>query len=303
MRQRYLAYGSNMCRDQMRDRCPAAEAAEAVLLEGWRFIINRDGWATLLPCTAARAHGLVWQLTPPCEAALDSYEGVETNDYRRAFLPVGDSDALVYFATEDRPGFPRPGYLERILAGATLLGLPAAYLGELGAWAAAVTPALAAWAVAGFALPPHSIHGPDHWLRVLENGRALAALTPGADPAVVELFALLHDSQRLDDDSDPGHGERAARCVRALPGLGLDARRTALLAEACARHEKGEVSADPTIGCCWDADRLDLSRLHRRPLARLLSTSAARDPMLQAAAWQRGLNRAGTPDLAPHWGL
>ena len=137
---------------------------------------------------------------------------------------------------------------------------------------------------------------PGHWLRVLENGRTLAAATPGADPALVELFALLHDSRRLDEDGDRGHGERAAAYVRDSRGEGmldLGSERVALLAAACARHEMGEVSADPTIGCCWDADRLELARLGRRPIARLLSTAAALDPGIQAAAWQRGIDRCG----------
>ena len=129
------------------------------------------------------------------------------------------------------------------------------------------------------------IHGTGHWLRVLENGRTLAAATPGADPALVELFALLHDSRRHDEAGDPGHGERAAAFVRALAAEGaleLGPERVALLAAACARHERGEVSADPTIGCCWDADRLELARLGRRPIARLLSTVIARDPAIQS---------------------
>lgn len=40
-------------------------------------------------------------------------------------------------------------------------------------------------------------HGARHWLRVRTNGLALADATPDADREVIELFALLHDSQRL----------------------------------------------------------------------------------------------------------
>jgi hypothetical protein len=52
------------------------------------------------------------------------------------------------------------------------------------------------------------IHGYPHWVRVRENGLHLAGMT-GADPAVVELFALLHDSRRHNDAWDPKHGPRA----------------------------------------------------------------------------------------------
>jgi hypothetical protein len=47
------------------------------------------------------------------------------------------------------------------------------------------------------------------------------------------------------------------------------------------------VSDDPTIGACWDADRLNLWRLGRRPDDRLLSTDTARDPA--TIRWAREL--------------
>jgi hypothetical protein len=137
---RYLAYGSNLCAEQMARRCPAAVPGEVVRLEGWRFGINRDGFATLLPRPGAVAWGLIWQLTPVCEAALDTYEGVETGEYRKVAWQVGAAPALVYLAAEERPGAPRAGYLERILAAAAARGLPDAYLAELGSWASAVQP-------------------------------------------------------------------------------------------------------------------------------------------------------------------
>ena len=139
----YLAYGSNLCTDQMARRCPAAQPGEVVRLEGWRFIINREGFATLLPAAGALAWGLVWQLTPACEATLDTYEGVESGEYRKVEWRVGGMPTLVYLAAEERFGPPRPGYLERILAAAAGWGLPPAYVAELASWAGATeaTPA------------------------------------------------------------------------------------------------------------------------------------------------------------------
>jgi uncharacterized protein len=46
----------------------------------------------------------------------------------------------------------------------------------------------------------------------------------------------------------------------------------------------GQVADDPTIGACWDADRLNLWRVGKTPDPRLLSTAAARDPDLIAEA-------------------
>jgi uncharacterized protein len=160
--------------------------------------------------------------------------------------------------------------------------------------------------LSGYRLPLAGVHGPAHWLRVLVNGRALAALTPDADAEVVGLFAMLHDSRRVNESTDPQHGERAADFVRQLASRGLlpiEGPRIIVLAAACARHELGEVTDHATIGCCWDADRLELSRLHRRPQADLLSTEAALEPDVQAAAWVRGVDGEVDPALAKEWGL
>lgn len=167
-------------------------------------------------------------------------------------------------------------------------------------------PPLAALILRRYRLPLDGVHGPAHWLRVRANGLALAARTAGADAVVVELFALFHDAEREDEGHDPGHGERAAALVRlfvAEDRLRLDPARLDLLAAACARHEHGEISADPTIGCCWDADRLDLARLDRRPKAHLLSTRAAQAADIQAEAWRRGRNWQHDAAGARAWGL
>jgi uncharacterized protein len=169
-----------------------------------------------------------------------------------------------------------------------------------------LAPALIAAVLRGYRLHLAGLHGPGHWLRVLANGRVLARNTPGADREVVELFVLLHDCCRENDGRDSQHGERAAFLATALCDAGqlaLPPPRRDLLAAACARHEHGGTSPDPTIGCCWDADRLDLSRIGRRPLDALLSTAASRDPALRHAAWERGIDEEIDAALAGEWRL
>lgn len=306
VRCRYFAYGSNLCVVQMARRCPQAMAGEVVPLAGWRFAINRRGVATLLRDDAATAYGLIWHLTDACERALDRYEGVGKNVYRKDTIEAGGAPAQVYLATEERPGQPRPGYLEGILTATERLGLPELCREDLTAWARPVMPWLVEEVLSDYALDLHGIHGLAHWLRVRENGLTLAAMTPSADAAVVELFALLHDCRRWDDGYDTGHGERAAAHVRQLAADGvlrLDPARLDLLAKACAGHEHGGTSEDPTIGCCWDADRLELSRLWRRPIARFLSTKAALDADVQRTAWRRGTAMELPAGPAEAWGL
>ena len=152
--------------------------------------------------------------------------------------------------------------------------------------------------------PPYGIHGVGHWKRVAAAGLKLLEETPGADGTLVFLFALFHDSVRKSDGFDPEHGARAAALAHALH---LDAYvgggRTDLLEVALAEHDNGGTSEDPTVGACWDADRLNLWRVGRRPDPALLSTPAARKP--GRIAWARRLQE-GTfrwEDLARAYGL
>ena len=128
-----------------------------------------------------------------------------------------------------------------------------------------------------FLLGKHSLHGPAHWRRVEANGLELARQS-GADALVVQLFAVLHDSRRHDEGTDWGHGERGAALARLLRGryFQLEDARLKILCDACGGHEKGGVSDDPTIGTCWDADRLDLVRVGARPDPAYMSTEAGR---------------------------
>jgi uncharacterized protein len=104
------------------------------------------------------------------------------------------------------------------------------------------------------------IHGPRHWQATAIIGLHLAARASGADPTVCLLFGLLHDAMRLANGHDPEHGRRARALARELRGevFDLSDGQMATLEFALARHSDGTLTDDPTIGCCWDADRLDL---------------------------------------------
>ena len=143
-----------------------------------------------------------------------------------------------------------------------------------------------------FALSLDGIHGTSHWARVRENGLRLTELT-GAKREVVELFAYLHDSKRLNDGFDPGHGRRAAEFVKTLDGhlIPLSEGDLELLIYACRHHSKDITEAEITIQTCWDADRLDLGRIGIKPDAVYLCTTAAKDPCLIEWAFRRSKGR------------
>ena len=136
----------------------------------------------------------------------------------------------------------------------------------------------------------NGFHSFDHWMRVLHNGRLLAD-AEGANLKVVDLFCLLHDTQRLNEDEDPSHGHRAAQYAQTLRGVwfNLTDGEMDLLTEALAYHADGYTEGDITVQVCWDADRLDLGRVGIRPRADKLCTNTAKTPFVIEEAYQRSI--------------
>lgn len=134
----------------------------------------------------------------------------------------------------------------------------------------------------------HGIHYVDHWKRVERNGVMLAEVMKlgAAGVTVARLFGVLHDSQRTGDGWDREHGARAAAYARTLRGVlfELDDALFGKLLRALEGHELGRVTDDDIIGLCWDADRLDLTRLGVSPREELMSTAEGK--RLARAGWR-----------------
>jgi uncharacterized protein len=156
----------------------------------------------------------------------------------------------------------------------------------------------------GYALPARGFHGVVHWARVLENGIKLAEST-GANPAVVQLFAVFHDSRRENDGTDPAHGRRGADLAAAFRGrvFELPDAEFELLYRACEWHTEGKTDPDVTVLTCWDADRLDLGRVGIVPSPKYLCTTAARSSRLIDWAHTRSVEGFEPDFVTAEWNV
>jgi len=131
-----------------------------------------------------------------------------------------------------------------------------------------------------FQLDWNGTHGINHWRRVETNGLKIARST-GADTEIVTLFAYLHDARRLNEWTDEGHGARGAQFAALLRSEGyfdLSDRDFDCLYYAIEKHSDGLISdSDVTVMTCWDADRLDLTRVGIKPDPRYLCTGEGRN--------------------------
>jgi hypothetical protein len=134
----HFAYGSNMSRTLMHRRCPTATPLGAGRLAGWRFIITRDGYASVVPAPGAVVHGVLWRLAPRDLCALNAYESLDSGLYRRRVLAVSRGGraiaALVYVGRQRGEGRPRPGYQELVVAAACDWQMPEDYIRALRRW-------------------------------------------------------------------------------------------------------------------------------------------------------------------------
>lgn len=150
--------------------------------------------------------------------------------------------------------------------------------------------------VRGVTNPPgeSQIHGEQHWKAVALMGFELARAMPGTpwDLEMLLQFAQLHDVMRENDDEDPEHGARAAELFTELvihpgiPEFSPYSERTMALAYAIHHHTDPGVADEadthsPTVGLCWDADRLNLWRVGKAPHDDYLTTVAAKSRIMK----------------------
>ena len=134
----YFAYGANMDAAGMALRCPVSRLVGSGHLARHRFIIMREGYASVVHDPARAVHGVLWDLAPADIPALDRYEGVASGLYAKATVSVttagGVRRALIYLGRSTAPGRPRPGYLDAVLAAAHAAQLPPLYIREISRW-------------------------------------------------------------------------------------------------------------------------------------------------------------------------
>ena len=116
---KYFAYGMNTNLSQMAQRCPNARSlGRAILPEHeFRFSVHAD----IIPDPGHNTEGVLWEITPECEKALDALEGyptyylkkIVTLEYNETFVK-----AMTYYMTGDLPdSYPSDGYLAMLRKG------------------------------------------------------------------------------------------------------------------------------------------------------------------------------------------
>ena len=81
----YFAYGFNLNKKQMKERCPDSRPLFAAVLPNYKVVfcgwsrIWRGGTATLKKATGEKARGAVYEISENCRQRLDRFEGHPTS--------------------------------------------------------------------------------------------------------------------------------------------------------------------------------------------------------------------------------
>jgi gamma-glutamylcyclotransferase (GGCT)/AIG2-like uncharacterized protein YtfP len=132
----YFAYGANMDRQAMAERCPRSRALGRARLARHRLFVMAEGYVSVASDPRASVHGVLWDLAQADVAALDRFEEVGRGLYKKIVQPVlrepvGSVRALVYVGATAIPGAARPSYLDGVITAARAWELPAAYVAYL----------------------------------------------------------------------------------------------------------------------------------------------------------------------------
>ena len=122
----YFAYGSNLNKRQMKERCPEAKPLFTATLHHYKLVFLgwsrkwRGGVASIMPFRGEKVVGGIYEVSEACLKRLDNFEGPS---YRRQNIKVntelGDLVETVTYVKirELEEGKPSPEYLSLIQQG------------------------------------------------------------------------------------------------------------------------------------------------------------------------------------------
>ncbi len=155
--------------------------------------------------------------------------------------------------------------------------------------------------IGDFSLNLYGRHGIYHWGRVLENAFYISE-NLNVERDLLVLFAVLHDSKRVNEQYDKLHGIRAAKFVELINKeyLMLSENKLKILITACEGHNSMKFHKNLTIQACWDADRLDLLRAKINPSPEYLNLDISKKRSTIEWANKRSVSNS-ISDYTKYW--
>jgi gamma-glutamylcyclotransferase (GGCT)/AIG2-like uncharacterized protein YtfP len=96
----YIAYGSNLNRQQMKDRCPDSKEIGSTILRGYELLFRNyrdceEGYLTVVKNKKSKVPVGIYEISENDENKLDFYEGVNTHDYKKERISIKLKDKYI----------------------------------------------------------------------------------------------------------------------------------------------------------------------------------------------------------------
>ena len=122
---KYFSYGMNTNLASMAMRCPKAQSLGAAVLSHYEFEFK--SFATVSPKMDSETYGVLWEITPECERALDRLEGYPMY-YGKIIVWVNHDGEMVPCMTylmypEEELNYPSDSYITMLEEGYTAHGI------------------------------------------------------------------------------------------------------------------------------------------------------------------------------------
>jgi cation transport regulator ChaC len=132
----YFAYGSNMDKKQMAERCPSATLMGKGFLAGYSFGVDAKGYATVGKKTGGTVEGAVWHLTKEDEESVYVREGVRSGCYSKEYINVEyngyEIPMLVYISNRERANISsKKEYMRKVINAARDIPLSDDYISKI----------------------------------------------------------------------------------------------------------------------------------------------------------------------------
>ena len=128
----YLAYGSNLNLEQMKERCPNSNKIGSMILKDYELEFRY--YLTVNKKLGCNVPIGIWEIAKEDEKYLDEYEGYPSL-YRKEYIPIQvdnrQVEALIYIMNDVRkPERPSTEYFECCVEGYNDFGLDVKYLNK-----------------------------------------------------------------------------------------------------------------------------------------------------------------------------
>ena len=128
----YIAYGIDICEEQMKRKCPDAELIGKAMLKN--YALEFKGVASVVPQKDMQVPVLIWKISEADEIRLDICKGIYEGIYQKKTCSIELDDriifGIIYTNHSSQVSLPKISYIQKMIHGYEQNGMDVNYIHE-----------------------------------------------------------------------------------------------------------------------------------------------------------------------------